>query len=431
MPKDFNPSTYQGKSTIYRSIAKQQGICAIWDWDEGGHRYRQRECGNRYYAFKRVQVGSESKQVSRCFESFQEAKQWRMTSSVENPLGEGMTFKVAMEGYFNHSQSRLRESTLETYRKNAKHLEFLFEHYVNQIDAKLIDRWLFEIKRPEYLATQHDSRLSYEHELGLLGRVLRYYSEYIDETYHVPLKRRHSLDAIINHVRFKEARAAKQYKFIPRSDSEKFLEELLCESEKRPEKRLLYFLALFQLRTGARIGEACALDWKDFTASLDSVRISKTVQWSRKKGGVSTVSKLPKGGEFRDIPIIEQLAEALKIWKEEQGRSAGLVFSHDGFAPINYREIQHAYNLAFKRLGLPHRSTHILRHSFATDFLEKTGDQNALKKILGHSDMRQTEHYAKVTQAAAERSVRSYQSSFEGANNVVFLRPKLGNAGKK
>ena len=38
--------------------------------------------------------------------------------------------------------------------------------------------------------------------------------------------------------------------------------------------------------------------------------------------------------------------------------------------------------------------THVLRHTFASHFIMKTGDILSLQKLLGHSDLKMTMRYA-------------------------------------
>ncbi|MEW6058125.1 MAG: tyrosine-type recombinase/integrase [Bdellovibrionota bacterium] len=129
--------------------------------------------------------------------------------------------------------------------------------------------------------------------------------------------------------------------------------------------QVFYFLALFQIRTGVRIGEACALAWRDVDFQTGAVSISKTVQWSRSKGRKTCISPLTKTGRPRVIYITSQVASALRAWAAKSKRTVGLIFSFDGFAPLPYRSVQHHYDIAFERLELPWTSTHILRQSFA------------------------------------------------------------------
>ena len=110
----------------------------------------------------------------------------------------------------------------------------------------------------------------------------------------------------------------------------------------------------------------------------------------------------------KDSEIAAGLFDRKSSWNDEEmgvqcGRSKGLVFSEDGLNPAPYRVIQHYYDKAFLSAGLKWRSTHILRHTFATDFLEKTGNKLALQGLLGHSSSRQTDHYAKITDSVIKQ----------------------------
>ena len=55
-----------------------------------------------------------------------------------------------------------------------------------------------------------------------------------------------------------------------------------------------------------------------------------------------------------------------------------------------------AFNAGFIALGLPWRSTHICRHTFATLALMTTKNLSAVQASLGHSEQRTTQVYAKT-----------------------------------
>ena len=52
--------------------------------------------------------------------------------------------------------------------------------------------------------------------------------------------------------------------------------------------------------------------------------------------------------------------------------------------------------LVLKPLKLPWRSTHILRHTFATIALMETKNLSAVQASLGHTEVRMTQRYAKT-----------------------------------
>jgi hypothetical protein len=63
-----------------------------------------------------------------------------------------------------------------------------------------------------------------------------------------------------------------------------------------------------------------------------------------------------------------------------------------------------------------------MRHSFATDFLQATGDQHALKGLLGHKHLEQTEHYAKNTQNVIVNGMKAYGESVQPGPMIIPLR---------
>ena len=436
MSESFNPNHFNGKRVMYVNINGTQGICTIWDWDEKKRRYVKRTFGNKYYAFKKAN----GEQKSICFETFERAKEWRESSNLyaEVVTDSELSFEQAMSKYFAHIKSKIRISTYESYESHAKHLQFFNRFPVRQINAKVIDAWIEYIKSKDYLELQHKSRMTYHHELSILKLILIYVSEYLDDTYQVPVKRRHYDDCITDLLRYQQSRDRNKKRFIPRDDFEKFLTEMWARAQRKPVYLPFTILAEFQLGTGTRVGEACALSWFDVNLQTGEVFISKTVERSRKKGRPTLISPSTKTGDSRTIFLSERALQVLRQWKSRCGRNDGLLFSYDGVKPICYRSAQYHFSGAFRALHLPWRSTHILRHSYSTDFLQQTGNKQALQGQLGHSTSKQTDHYAKVTSVTIQAGVRAYSESIRDSN-VVDLFPKiepektdrLGQAGTK
>lgn len=413
---DTNFSVKHPKRVIYRKVKGYPGLCTVWDWSEKRNQYVKRQVGLKFYAYRKVN----GVQRSRTFESFEEAKKWRDNPDLfsHEEITTGLTFRQLREKFFEHKKSRLRVSTFETYESNSKHLRFFDDLLVSCINPKTIDAWLVQLKNPEYLKLQHRSRLSYRHELSVLRQILIYFAEYLDDSFQVPIKKRHLDDCIVDPIKSLQAKARNKTRFIPRAECDLFLQQMDLFGQKDPKKKVFSALALFQLRTGARVGEIAALKWTDIDLKNGEVSISKTVQWSRRKGRETCISDLTKTGDTRIVPLTSQVLDSLRAWQKLTGRSVGLVFSQDGFSILAYRSIQHHFNKAFEELGLPWRSTHILRHSFATDFLEKTLNQHALQELLGHRSPKQTDHYAKRTKQLTETGLRAYEASFKDSSVV-------------
>lgn len=413
MPKKFNPNEFVRKITVYRRTS-YPGVCIIYDWNPEKKRYVQRSKGLRYYSYRKI----DGRQRSKCFGTFDEAKKWR-----DNPFLAGSaslegcpTFAQVKERYFEHLQSRVRTTTYETYVVNVRHLGWFDQFPVTSIQAQLIDRWLKEVKNPSYLASQHQTRLTYEHELRLLRQILTHYAEYLDGpgTYQVPVKKRHFHDAVVDAKKYQERKAMHAGKFMDRKDCERFLGYLAERSSGSTVDRIVYLVAFFHLRTGSRVGEACSLRWEDLDLRTGQGVLCRTVHWARIRTRKTCVFPATKTGKIRPFFINDRnLLDELRNWRLQSGRSDGVVFSVNGVDPIGYRAIQYRFNRAFRGLRIEYRSTHILRHSFGTDFLEKTKNPLALQQLLGHSDIQQTQHYAKTTDVVVEEAVKSYGKTFE------------------
>jgi integrase len=369
----------------------------------------QRQSGLKYYAYKKLN----GIQKSKCFESYESAKTWKMSAKFfDEPESGGLTlFKDVRDRYFEYKKSKLQPTTWETYKSKAKHLKFFDELPMNQITSKAIDLWLVQIKRPEYLELLHKTRTSFRHELSALRQILVYFNEYMDDSFQMPIKKRHLDDSIVNYLKYKESKQDCKTKYIPRHDYQRWLNLLFAKAGKNPRLMVYAALAFFQSHTGCRIGEACALEWKDIDLNEGFVSIYKTVQWARGKGREDRISALTKTSEGRTVPLVEPLIKVLTDWKRIDCRAHGLVFCLRGLGPMSYRSIQYYYNKGFDELGIKASSTHILRHSFATDFQEKTLNQLALAKVLGHKHLKQTEHYAKITNKTMQTGIEAYNKS--------------------
>ena len=63
---------------------------------------------------------------------------------------------------------------------------------------------------------------------------------------------------------------------------------------------------------------------------------------------------------------------------------------------------------AAERAGIEKRvTTHVLRHSFATELLQGGTDIRTLQELLGHADVKTTEIYAHAAEIGNDRGVRS------------------------
>ncbi len=149
---------------------------------------------------------------------------------------------------------------------------------------------------------------------------------------------------------------------------------------------------LLALTTGMRIGEICALQWKEIDLKAQTIIITKTLQRIYTKDGNKGTSQIlitsPKSqNSIREIPIPSKMTQILK-----QFQSSNDTFFLTGKAdrytePRVYREY---YNRLMRRNHMLYVSFHGLRHTFATRCIEAGCDYKTLSEILGHADVSTT-----------------------------------------
>jgi integrase len=132
------------------------------------------------------------------------------------------------------------------------------------------------------------------------------------------------------------------------------------------------------LLTGLRWGEVHRLTWHDVRP--DHLLIHRT-----------------KSGRVRRVPLSSEARDLLAAAKRQ--RSAVHVYER------RHWEARVIGNYIQRRVGFPFHF-HMLRHTFASRWLELGGNLETLRLILGHSSVKVTERYARLTDSAVAAAVR-------------------------
>lgn len=152
---------------------------------------------------------------------------------------------------------------------------------------------------------------------------------------------------------------------------------------------------LLGLYAGLRIGEICALQWKDIDLKTGIIHISKTVQRLKNKNVSETKTSLiitdPKTPTSkRKVPIPFFFKEYLIEYYHQidDCQDTFYVISHNKKI-IDPRTIQYQ----FKKICYQYHidiNFHALRHTYATNCIMLGIDVKSLSEILGHSNISTT-----------------------------------------
>lgn len=145
---------------------------------------------------------------------------------------------------------------------------------------------------------------------------------------------------------------------------------------------------LLCLYTGLRLGELCALQWKDIDFEGMSLTVNQIVQRLAIQDHPAKTILLetePKSeSSKRTIPLTLELLGVLSRLKRNQP----YVFGAD--RPLDSRTMQYRFKKILKEAGIDDRNFHILRHTFATNCIENGMDAKTLSELLGHSNVKIT-----------------------------------------
>ena len=169
---------------------------------------------------------------------------------------------------------------------------------------------------------------------------------------------------------------------LPATLSAREAQELL-DRPVRPERLRLRDRALLELLYGCglRASEACSLRLADLDLERQSVRVTG------------------KGERQRVVPLGSAAAAALRRYIDRTGprRPGDPVFVSVRGRPLHPSDVRRAVRAELADAGLPQRSPHALRHTFATHLLEQGADLRSIQHLLGHASVGTTQVYTHVS----------------------------------
>ncbi len=176
----------------------------------------------------------------------------------------------------------------------------------------------------------------------------------------------------------------------------------------------LRMIVLIAVTTGMRMSEIFGLKWSDamYNEGLLAVR-----------------AKL-KGGKMRYVPMPPELADELRRFMPQPannvlyiaGNNHEQIFPPRDGAKGERQRVEGSFEDLLERAEIQDFRFHDLRHTLASWYMMNGGDLYELAKILGHSNIKMTERYAKLARQHIARTSGTARELWK------ILEPQCANA---
>jgi len=189
-------------------------------------------------------------------------------------------------------------------------------------------------------------------------------------------------------------------KFLDDGDATRFARSVAAETD--PLRRLVLELLM---RTGMRVGELCALE-RDAVVQI----------------GEGFWLRIPVGKLRNDryVPLHPTLLPLLDAWRARH--DYGDLLLTNGGRPLNRHAVTRMVNRAGRRAGLGHLHPHQLRHTLATQAINRGMRLEAIAALLGHRSLRMTVVYARI----ANRTVADEYQAVTAKVEALYSEAPLG-----
>lgn len=146
-------------------------------------------------------------------------------------------------------------------------------------------------------------------------------------------------------------------------------------------------IVLIAISTGMRSAEIHRLVWSDILY----------------REGLIAVRARLKGGKIRYAPMSPELAAELRWYPVVEGHDR--IFPPKGGKTSKRQRLEGSFDELLVRAKIKDFWFHDLRHTFASWYMMNGGDLYELAKILGHSNIKMTERYAKLARKHISKTV--------------------------
>ncbi len=295
-------------------------------------------------------------------------------AAYEEKQARGLTFEEAAAEWWAQHEPQIRYGSVHVYKAAmARAVEYFGKDPVRQIEAADINAFL------QYMAKRGYAQKTVRNQLTVVRQIFLY-----------ALMARQIRALPTDGVAIPQGLPSTTRTLAPVSAVE-------AVKGTTPEDFLLPALILY---TGARCGEALALQWQDIDFDAGTISIAKAVVYHSNRPVISE-TKTRQG--VRIVPLLSPLRDILT----QRGRGEKGEYLIGGGEPISKSALNKRWEAYCRAHGLAHRdearsdragrtvwacelNRHTLRHEYATILYEAGIDAKVAQELLGHADLSTT-----------------------------------------
>lgn len=278
-----------------------------------------------------------------------------------------ITFYDLFDEWLNYKRTKVKESTYFNY---SFVINESFKKYFQNVSLE-------EVKNLDFYSIidelkQKVSRKTLRDRISILKSELRYGERKYDMDFKIDLI---TMPTIYN----------KEIEVLTEREKNRITKYLL-NTENIKELGIL-----ISLYTGLRIGEVCALRWKNIDFEKKLIEVERTVQriYRGEKNTKLLFTEPKTVKSIRKVPIAEVLLKKLKETKQFYSKDAFILTGTETrfMEPITYR---FTYKKCLRNCRISYKKFHCLRHTFATRCIRAGMDVKSLSEVLGHNNVNVT-----------------------------------------
>lgn len=282
-----------------------------------------------------------------------------------------------LDEWLDFRRARVKESTYIRYRNMVNnHIRpYLGKDSIQEIDTFRMESYVSELLS--------NGRL--DQEGGLSPKSILDILTVVKETFRYAGLYGVNTVCCFDHVSVR--RNPKEMRVLSRREEKELVALLLSDTD---SYKVGVFLSLY---TGIRIGELCALQWRDISLADKTMKICKTMQRLQKSepdeaARTHIVITEPKSlMAKRMIPLPDFVVGVMKAFESLPDY---YILTNSGQHFAEPRTMHNRFKTYINQSGIEDANFHSLRHTFATRCVESGFDIKSLSEILGHSSVKIT-----------------------------------------